>query len=294
MPLTPLDAEKARFRQAFRGYARDDVESFRTAVVSALEGQIARIEELTARVAELEKQLKRYRESEELLKDSVVLAQRTCDELIAAAHKRADAIKNDARSEGQRIRLELSELRAQREQFEYAFHGLLSGFLHRLEQGNPQLAARVEPPQLTSGAQLAAEQPGRSRLSDEPEVGEMDLASPELRAESMAEAGGVADEPAAAAERVRRSSAIPDVPAPRPPRVPGVPSSGRGTAEPAGAAATQVDRDTDIAEFTAAVERAASSSSAESRKREHDESESAARQEIRSDSELDADAGADA
>ena len=45
----------------------------------------------------------RYQESEDLLKNSVVLAQRTCDELIAAAHQQADAIKREAEAEGKDI-----------------------------------------------------------------------------------------------------------------------------------------------------------------------------------------------
>ena len=45
-----------------------------------------------------------------------------------------------AESEGEGIKRRLSDLKNEREQFEYAFHGLLTGFQRRLEQNNPQLA----------------------------------------------------------------------------------------------------------------------------------------------------------
>jgi cell division septum initiation protein DivIVA len=144
MAMTLLDAENAKFRAAFRGYAREDVERFRAGIVAALEEQVALVQRLTAQVNTLEADMRRYRDKEDLLRDSLVLAQRTCDELIAAAHKQADAIKREARSGGEAISQEYSQLRAQREQFEYAFYGLLTGFLARLEQGNPQLSSSRE------------------------------------------------------------------------------------------------------------------------------------------------------
>lgn len=238
MALTPLDAEKYRFRSVLRGFARDEVERFRAEVIAALEGHITRSAELTARIGELESQLARYRESEELLKSSVVLAQRTCDELIAAAHKQADAIKQEARTEGEQIRHNLADLRAQREQFEYAFHGLLTGFTHRLEQGNPMLAAREQPAAL--GSQANPDTADR----DEPPAAEVEATVP-------------ADESAPRRPRaVEPRLRIPDVPAPPSPRVPGV----RAVTPVPGAAAAALpadDPDADIADFSAAVAEAA-------------------------------------
>jgi len=167
MVLTPLDIEKARFHNALGGYRRDEVEQFRLNVLRSVEEYIERIGELSGRIKELEGALKRYQESEELLKNSVVLAQRTCDELIAAAHKRADAIKQAAENEGDSLRHELADLRAQREQFEYAFHGLLTGFLNRLEQGNPRLTAAPSAQALPGAAEPATQPESPPRESSE-------------------------------------------------------------------------------------------------------------------------------
>jgi cell division initiation protein len=185
--LTPLDAEGVKFRNALSGYDRNDVEQFRDRVIQALEEHIAQTENLRLRIANLEEQLVRYHDSEELLKNSVVLAQRTADELIAAAHQRADSIVQAAQLEGESVRRSLSDLRSQREQFEYAFYGLLTGFKQRLEQGNPALAPipspvhvaaepRVAPPpQPSSAAGFSTE---RVRASSVPQPQQPAMASP--------------------------------------------------------------------------------------------------------------------
>lgn len=143
MTLTPLDADNVRFRGALSGYSRGEVDQFRARVVGALEDYLALIESLRARITALEGELLRYRESEELLKSSVVLAQRTADELIGAAHQRSDAIVRTAELDAEGVRRSMAQLHAEREEFEYAFHGLLTGFLKRLEQGNPALSPRA-------------------------------------------------------------------------------------------------------------------------------------------------------
>lgn len=237
MALTPLDAEKAKFRSGFRGYAREEVERFRAGVVAALEEHIARTEQLSARVAELEGQLARYREKEDLLKDSIVLAQRTCDELIATAHQKADAIRREALLEGDDIRRELAELRSQREQFEYAFHGLLSGFIHRLEQGNPRLAPGPEHPRLGGG---------EPRDAAPEAVGE----APPPPRPANAEAGSAAAQVTPAQHPVEPTPRREAPPAERRPVPPHAASRGES------AAGAEVDRDADILDFSAALDRA--------------------------------------
>ena len=233
MVLTPLDADKEKFRVGFRGYSREDVERFRALVITTLEEHIALESQLKARVAELESQVKRYRETEELVKDSVVLAQRTCDELISAAHQKADVIKQEARQEGSRIRGELAELRSQREQFEYAFYGLLTGFKHRLEQGNPALGTGERP------ARYAQLGPAASPAAAEPPVEQPVPEPQEPSMEDVMEGSAADDNPAEAG--IGAGPGIPPVPAPPSP-----------VARPA--AGDEVDRDADIADFTAALD----------------------------------------
>jgi hypothetical protein len=138
--------------------------------------------------------------------------------------------------EGDDIRRGLSELRSQREQFEYAFHGLLAGFIHRLEQGNPRLAAGPGHPQLGGGEpgdsapdeQGSAAPAARPAAADATEVGPVQTHPPAQSPPVGGEpAGGFAPSPA------RASSA-----------------AGRP------AASAEVDRDADIVDFSAALDRA--------------------------------------
>ncbi|MCC7477149.1 DivIVA domain-containing protein [bacterium] len=156
MSLTPLDIENAAFRISMRGYDRNDVELFRTAVLQAVTEYNSQIAQLRSRVTELENQMRSYRDSEELLKNSVLLAQKTSDDLAHAARSQADAIVGQARLEAEKIRASLADLQAQRERFEYEFYGLLAGFMARLEQGSPHLSPAARQPAARPAAPHAA------------------------------------------------------------------------------------------------------------------------------------------
>ncbi|MDQ3024808.1 MAG: DivIVA domain-containing protein, partial [bacterium] len=143
MPLTPLDVDNLKLRSVLRGYDRSEVDQFRAEVIGTIEEYIDMLGRLKLRVRELESELTRYRELEEQVKNSVMFAQRTADEHIAAARERAAALVEQARLEAQELRRDVAVVIAQREQFEYQFHGLLTGFLQRLEQHNPKLDSRA-------------------------------------------------------------------------------------------------------------------------------------------------------
>ncbi|MEZ5337658.1 MAG: DivIVA domain-containing protein [bacterium] len=139
MGLTPLDAEKYEFPSGFRGYDRNAVEQFRALVVQALEGHIQEAAGFRRRISELEDSLAELRGKEGLIQTSMMTAQKTGEDIVANAREEAGMIRARAEADCQDLRNELARLRAEREEFEYAFHGLLAGFLHRLEKGNPSL-----------------------------------------------------------------------------------------------------------------------------------------------------------
>lgn len=141
MSLTPLEVENVQFsRRMFGGYDSVEVERFVALVAKSVEEYITRLHQLERSIEQLELEIERYRGNEDLLRSSVLHAQRAADELIAAARERAEAIRGEAELEAGKLRQGLSELKNEREQFEFAFHGLLSGFIRRLEVNNPALA----------------------------------------------------------------------------------------------------------------------------------------------------------
>ena len=114
MKITPLDIEHKEFRKALQGYAREDVDQFLDEVIASMEGEIEQRTALETKIADLEQRVSHFRAMEESLQSTLVLAQRTADELKAAAHKEVELIK-------QRGALDLgNELAAVRRQIEDA------------------------------------------------------------------------------------------------------------------------------------------------------------------------------
>jgi cell division initiation protein len=253
MALTPLDLEKFELRTGFRGYVREDVERLRYETLRSVEDYLARINALQTRVGELERDLQQYRANEDLLKSSVVLVQKTSDELITAARQRAELIVREAEAEGEVIRRRLADIRNDREQFEYAFHGLLSGFLHRLEQGNPALTpAPAAAPKALPTPDTANDYENTpltpNRLAGMPEANApvgMEQPTQPLKS-SYVSAGFTVEQPQAAyqPQAVHQPQA--------PTTAPRMPSP----SQPAGMAAAGNERDHDIDGFSAALDSA--------------------------------------
>jgi cell division initiation protein len=117
MKITPLDIEHKEFKKSLQGYAREDVDQFLDEIIASMEGDIALRTDLEHKVADLEQRVSHFRAMEESLKSTLVLAQRTADELKAAAHKEVELIKQRARldldNELQGVRRQIDEAHAE-------------------------------------------------------------------------------------------------------------------------------------------------------------------------------------
>lgn len=263
MPLTPLDAEKHSFRPALRGYDKLEVEQFRAGVMQALEEYIDAIGRLRVRIGELEAEIGRYRETEDLLKSSVLLAQKTSEEIIAAAKAQAEALLAQAHADGQELRRRYSQVEADRERFEHQFHALLTGYLRQLEARNPGLLGALPPSQAHGSAAMAPSPPAAPPVTPPPPANAATGAVPEA---PMPRDPPAAAQPAAAVEAAapgvlanKRGSAFeawqepfsaePHYERAAPPQYAQPPA-------PPTAAADTGERDSDIAEFTRAIEKA--------------------------------------
>ena len=124
MKITPLDIEHREFKKALQGYAREDVDQFLDEIIASMEADIEARTALETKVADLEQRVSHFRAMEESLQSTLVLAQRTADELKAAAHKEVELIK-------QRARLDLdNELQSVRRDIEGANAELQRVFDH--------------------------------------------------------------------------------------------------------------------------------------------------------------------
>jgi len=108
--VTPVDIQHKEFKRAIQGYAREEVDQFLDDVIEQLETDIDERTRLEALVTELQEKVSHFKAMEDSLRSTLVLAQRTADELKATAHKEVDLIKQRAKLDGE------EELRAVREQ----------------------------------------------------------------------------------------------------------------------------------------------------------------------------------
>ena len=143
--LTINDVEKYKFGSAMFGYSRADVDKFESLVVESMQHYVDEIEALKKRIAGAEAEIERYRASEATLRDSIVLAQKSHDEIIGNAQKEAENILAAARVKTVELAAKHAEVTAARERFEYEFYGLLKGFIQTLEANNPKLAQGASP-----------------------------------------------------------------------------------------------------------------------------------------------------
>ncbi len=130
--FTPLEIEGKEFRLAFRGYRKEEVRNFLQAIASEWESLVRENKSLKERLSVLEAECRRLHELENLLKDTLLVAQSAAEEAKASARREAQAILQEA--EAQRVRLlgEIEHLKAERHAFIAQLRSLLEAFYEKL------------------------------------------------------------------------------------------------------------------------------------------------------------------
>lgn len=100
MALTPEEIEQHTFRERFRGYDPDEVDAFLDRAVAALR---ALERERDAAITARDEAQQQAGESETLLRDTLVNAQRTAEQTLADARADADRIRQRAHEQAERI-----------------------------------------------------------------------------------------------------------------------------------------------------------------------------------------------
>jgi cell division initiation protein len=100
--ITPVDIQHKSFKKALQGYDRADVDQFLDEIIETLEDDAQQRAALEAEIADLKERNSHFKAMEESLQNTLVLAQRTADEVKASAHKEADLIRDQARLAGDR------------------------------------------------------------------------------------------------------------------------------------------------------------------------------------------------
>ncbi len=100
--ITPVDIQHKTFKKALQGYERADVDAFLDEIIETLEDEAQHRAALEADIADLKERISHFKAMEESLQNTLVLAQRTADEVKASAHKEADLIREQARLAGEK------------------------------------------------------------------------------------------------------------------------------------------------------------------------------------------------
>lgn len=100
--ITPVDIQHKNFKKVLQGYDRAEVDQFLDELIESLEDDAQEKVALEAEIADLRERISHFKAMEESLQNTLILAQRTADEVKAAAHKEADLIKAQAKMEAEK------------------------------------------------------------------------------------------------------------------------------------------------------------------------------------------------
>jgi cell division initiation protein len=95
--ITVVDIQHKTFKKALQGYDRTEVDRFLDDIIETLEDEAQQHAALEAEISDHKERISHFKAMEESLQNTLLLAQRTADEVKASAHKEADLIRAEAR-----------------------------------------------------------------------------------------------------------------------------------------------------------------------------------------------------
>ncbi|HHU69002.1 MAG TPA: DivIVA domain-containing protein [Thermoanaerobacterales bacterium] len=101
--LTPVEIQKKVFNKGFRGYVEQEVDEFIEKVRMYYERLYKENMEMKDLIADLNDKLNQYKILEETLKDTLVVAQQTAEEVKKNAEKEKELIIKEAEEQAKKI-----------------------------------------------------------------------------------------------------------------------------------------------------------------------------------------------
>lgn len=118
--ITPLDIQNKQFKKTFRGYSEAEVDEFLDEIIQDYERIYKENIELKDKILMLNEQIKYYKTLEDTLKDTLIVAQNTADEVTLAARQKGESIINDAETMAKTIIANANEeVRNIKEEYKY-------------------------------------------------------------------------------------------------------------------------------------------------------------------------------
>ena len=152
MSLTPVEIRHVKLRRRVGGYDRTATDALLDRVAESFEDVWRERADLRDEIERLEGELARFRELEVLLRNTLVSAERSADELRAQAHREADVILDEARvkarelgggaeNERERVRADIRRLKTVEAQMRAEYRTFLVTALDRLESDTEEREA---------------------------------------------------------------------------------------------------------------------------------------------------------
>jgi cell division initiation protein len=143
MQITPLDITQKSFRQAFRGLDRQEVEAFLALVANEFEALAKEVQALRQDVNRKDEEIAELRGRERALQETMITAQKACEEIREAARKEAEITLAESELQAEKIVQsahqrylkivdEIAELKRQRAQFEISVRSVAEAHLKLL------------------------------------------------------------------------------------------------------------------------------------------------------------------
>lgn len=103
MNLTPLDIQKQTFSRSFKGYSLDEVRAYLHLIAEELEQLLRDVDRLSRENSMLREDIDDQRQREQILKDTLLSAQKVSEDLRSTARKDAELIVKDAELLSERL-----------------------------------------------------------------------------------------------------------------------------------------------------------------------------------------------
>jgi cell division initiation protein len=107
--LTPLDIQNKELRRSFRGYNEEEVDEFLDQLAQDYEWLYLENQRLKEKLEDTEAGVARYRDMEQTIKDTLVMAQKNAEELRENAKRESELLLSEARQKANQIVKEAEE-----------------------------------------------------------------------------------------------------------------------------------------------------------------------------------------
>ncbi len=102
MKITPVDIKNQKFGKSFRGYDPSEVDAFLEMVSSTLQDQVKENSQLKEKLSSVESTLIGYKDLEGNLKQALVTAQKSAEEIRQNAEKEAQLLMRETKIKAER------------------------------------------------------------------------------------------------------------------------------------------------------------------------------------------------